>query len=277
MKALIVTAIIFAFTAFSAFGQASPEAVRKIVAKGAPAAVGQVTATKKERPDTEDARLKGKVKLRVVETADITPVTQKEKNRKIFEFKEFDANGYLIMSAIFQEGKLFEVSNWGYIDGARASLYKTQPDVGIFMLTETDELQGTPKKADERYSYKYLYKYVDGKLAEEQYINNTGDPWIRYAYSYTGNTLTEMIFLDKDKLNERTISTLDAKGNEIEKKGFDIDQASQPHHWTETTKYITFDAQGNWTKKITSSYNIVMGKSVLESSTAYYRTLTYHP
>jgi hypothetical protein len=87
----------------------------------------------------------------------------------------------------------------------------------------------------------------------------------------------KLVYSENGKLNQKYLSTLDDKGNEIERTNFDVLGLERDGDTKYSIKYDSFDEQGNWTKKTTSKLVTENGKRVYKLWNIYYRTITYYP
>jgi hypothetical protein len=98
-----------------------------------------------------------------------------------------------------------------------------------------------------------------------------------YVYNYKGNQVEELVYDENGKLNQKYLSILDDKGNEIE--NFHFDAFGNPNEIKSKykIKYDSFDEKGNWTKKTTSKLVVENGKEVYKPLYVDYQTITYYP
>jgi hypothetical protein len=159
------------FDTFKLISQAEVEAElqRKFEAMKPPALPQEPVVTK-EKTDAQDENLKGKVKRIVAESEDLSG-TWSVQGRKPSSVTYFNEKGNYVERDLYDsQGKPFQITMYGYIDGKRVSNSKTtnyeyDPPPMAMPKSKTDE---PVKKSDPRYEYSFEYKYEDGKLAEKQ-------------------------------------------------------------------------------------------------------------
>lgn len=248
----------------------------KRIKEATPKPLPQSPGTRKQTSDAQDERLKGKVKSLFEERLNVSGASNLGP-RYASEILEFDERGDFLGAVLFDgRGRPHDVVVYGYIDGVRASLYKS--------ITYGDELRaitvgGKDKfkketKPDLRFTYKYEYKFSAGRISEMLMIRNTGERGMRYTYNLDAGQLVELAYTDEDELNQKYVSKLDGNGNEIEMNSFDV--------WTGSVRgsnryeYEAFDKQGNWTKRTESKLVVKNGKKVFEPFVVVFRTIKYY-
>ena len=104
-------------------------------------------------------------------------------------------------------------------------------------------------------------------------MGNDSKLWLRYVYNYSGNQREELVYSADGSLNQRYLSVLDEKGNEVEETIFEARDGSirSKHSYA-----YEFDSHGNWTKRTTSKWVTKDGRSSYEPQYVYYRTITYY-
>ncbi len=268
-----------AFDTFSLLSQSTvDEEIRRKIEQSTPPMLPQEPVAKKEKTDAEDDNLKGKVKTVTEESEDLSG-TWSIQGRHFDYVTDYNEKGNRLKRLLYDsKANPFEVSVYGYIDGLRASKYKSisfensPPPIRSISSSNGQE----KPKYDTRYSYRYEYKYANGKLAEMQMLHNDGTKGMRYVYNYKGNQLEELVYSDNGKLNQKYISFLDDKGNEIERTNVDVFQSQTDDDKKYSIKYDSFDEKGNWTKKTTSKLVMENGRQIYKPSSVDYRTITYY-
>lgn len=268
-----------AFDSFNLISQSKiDEEIRLKIEQSTPAPLPQEPIAKKERSEGEDEGLKGKVKTVTTESEDLSG-TWSIQGRHLNSIEDYNNIGNLIKRISFDsKAKPFQVTVYGYIDGARVSNseminYDSDPPLMALRAAGTKE-EG---KFDLRYDYKHEYKYINGKLAENKWIRNNGVLWIRYVYNHKDNQVEELVYSEDGKLNQKYLSILDDKGNEVERINFNVLGIQRDGDSKYSIKYDSFDEQGNWTKKTTSKLVSENGKQIYKLWNIYYRTITYYP
>ena len=172
-------------------------------------------------------------------------------------------------------GNLSEVIGYGYLDGERASNDKiieygyNPPPVAMAVAPGQDK-----PRYDPRYHYKYRYKYDEkGNLKEKEWWSNSGKLGLRYTYNIKGNQKETLVYSEDGQLNQKSVSTLDAQGNEIEVAYYEIKTDTVRDRYSYTYE---FDAKGNWIKQTTSKWETKDGKSQFVPSSIKYRTIIYY-
>jgi hypothetical protein len=238
--------------------------------KSEPRPLPQEPVVQRAGLDATDDGLHGKVKTVLEESQDLSG-TWSVQTRKRDSFVEYNEQGNRVRQELYDyKGNLSDITVYGYIDGARVSSSKTTtreynppPMLGVTAPSTA------VKKSDPRYQTKFEFKYDDQKrLIEHRWFRSNGELFLRYAYKYTGNQLEELVYAENGSLNQRYVSTLDAKGNEIERTTFDPRDNSPGA--TYSYKY-EFDSEGNWTKRTTSKQ---VGTE-WEPQYVDFRTITY--
>lgn len=261
---------------FRILSQAEIDAeIARAIKDGTPEPLPQSPVAAKERSDAEDDNLKGKVKTVVEEDHDLSGTWQSQvRHRSSMEI--FNELGDLVERISFDStGHPFEVTVYGYIDGARVSKSKTLKGGTGFTITAAGPRDAKPR--DPRYGYKRLYKYSAGRLSEMKLIMNDGDLWMTYAYEYQGDVKTQLVYSQNGKLNQKYGYKLDSKGNPIEYFRYDAFKDPEKIDRSYRYRYDSFDSQGNWTKR--TRFEMVKERSVeLEvPNLIEYRTISYYP
>jgi hypothetical protein len=249
--------------------------IKRRIDAATPAALPQTPRAEKEKSDAYDEDLKGKVKT-VIEISEDRSGTWGTQGRKMSSVEEYDQNGFKTKRVGYDStGKPFQITVYGYLDGARVSNSKMidyDDDPPLMALGTPSALE---KPRDSRYEYKYAYKYVGGRLNERQLIRNNGSKGMRYVTNYQGNQKEELVYDNDGKLNMKFLYKLDDNGNEIERTFADVLGVGRgDQHYV--IKYEAFDERGNWTKSLTSKLVEEAGKKVYKDWYVTYRTITYY-
>lgn len=250
-------------------------ALKAEAARAEPSPLRQEPVAKREGTDAGDDGLHGKVKTVFTESEDLSG-TWAVGTRKPNSMEYYDEGENLTKRESYDwKGNLSDITVYGYLDGARVSdrnsishEYNPPP-----MMISSGPSEAKPKY-DSRYSYKFAFKYDDKKrLIEKIWIGNDGKLWLRYVYKYSGNQREELVYSADGSLNQRYVSALDGKGNEIEETIFEVrDGTVRSKH----SYAYEFDAKGNWTKRTSSKWVTKDGRSYYEPENVYYRTITYY-
>jgi hypothetical protein len=248
---------------------------RKEAEEASPSPPPQGDAAPKLKSDAEDEGLKGRVKTVFRESQDLSG-TWAVGGRKPSGMDYYDEKGQLTKHESYDyKGNLFQVAIYGYVDGARVRSDKTiqheydPPPIAV--ATSPGE---SKQQYDTRYSYKFSYRYdEEGRLVEEVWYGSGGKLWMRYVYKFAGDTREELVYAEDGSLNQRYVSTLDAKGDEVEETIYDVKDGSV----SERRSYsYEFDAKGNWTKRTTSKWATKEGQGQFVPAYVTYRTITYY-
>ena len=242
--------------------------------KAEPAALPQEPMSQRAGNDATDDGLHGPVKTVLEESQDLSG-TWSVQTRKRDSFVQYNEKGNRVRQESYDyKGNLHDITVYGYIAGSRVSTsksitreYNPPPMLGV-------AAPGTEaKKSDPRYQTKFEFKYDEQKrLIEHRWFRSNGELVLRYVYNYTGNQLEELVYAENGSLNQRYVSTLDAKGNEIERTSFDT-RDNRPGGTNSYT--YEFDSQGNWTKRTTSKQVAKDGRTEMEPQYVDFRTITY--
>ncbi len=241
-----------------------------------PKPLPQKPVVKKLKSDAEDENLKGKVKTVTEESEDFSE-TGEAQGRYLSSITDYDETGNRIRELSYDSKALpSDITVYGYIDGMRVRNSKRIVfDDNPPLMSVGGKRPKATKAPDPRYDTSFEYKYTGGKLSEKKWIGNDGAPWLTYIYNYKGNQMEELVMDENGKLNQKYLSTLDDKGNEIERTDFDV-LGNQTGDSKYSVKYESFDEKGNWTKKVTSELSDENGKQIYKPSSIDYRTIVYY-
>lgn len=228
----------------------------------------QVCAQKLIKTDRDHDGLKGHVQKVTTETARLSKVDGKEAEsaRELSEVTIYDAAGDRTRRESYYKGRLSETNVYSYLDGERV------------VRTEFFGNQGSTAapsaSGDTRYSIKVKYKYdPQGHRIEATRFRNDGTQASRSVmiYDAKGNKIEERSYRANGSQVRKFTYTYDAHGNVAEESyDFEGDQFDFRYSYT-----YELDAQGNWTKSITSKWVTKEGKSFFEPSLVSYRVITY--
>jgi hypothetical protein len=244
------------------------------VAKAEPSPLPQQPIAQRVGSDASDNGLHGRVKTVLEESQDLSG-TWSVQTKKRNSLENYNEQGNLMRRERYDyKGNLDDITVYGYIDGNRVSQSKTisreynPPPVKINPAPGASD-----KESDPRYQTKFAFKYdAQNRLIEHSWFRSNGERFLRYVYNYTGNQLEKLVYTEDGTVNQRSISTLDNKGNEIEKTSFD------PRDGAPGAKYsyvYELDARGNWTKRTTSTMVTKDESSQPEPLYVHYRKITY--
>jgi hypothetical protein len=250
--------------------------VAKRIADHTPKPLPQTDTPIKQESDLSDMNVRGRVK-NIVEEREYFAETDTSKGRYFSSIVDFNERGDRIKAVYFDErGNPYDVSAYGYIDGARVmsstTIYEgTRIFTGGGSPGEQPKAETTP---DPRFRYKYVYQYVSGKLSSKEILHNDGSKWMRYQYNRSGNQVEELIYSSNGKLNQKYITILDPKGNEVERR--DIAVINLPRE-DRVYRIVTDskDQMGNWTKRTFFKVSTENGMDRATRWKVEYRKLTY--
>lgn len=259
---------------FSSFGYAQKSSqadFSKKIEEATPKSLPQTPVVKRLTSDAQDDGLKGKVKSLVEEREGLTGI-EKPIGRRLSSTTDFDEQGNCLKEVYFEyRGRPYNVRVYGYIDNQRVSLSKL---VDIREGFDTDS--GRPRaenntKPDTRYTFKYEYKYENGKLSEMQLFNNKGGKSMRYVYKFKQNQMEKLAYTEDNELNSKYLYTFDKNG--IESGRIDLVPGNDKFQY----QNVIIDEKGNWTKRTFSRLENKNGKEFYEPIAIEYRTITYYP
>lgn len=250
--------------------------LKRKAAEATPGSLPQEPVAPKAKSDAEDEGLKGKVRTVFTESEDLSG-TWAVAGRKPSSMVYFNERGnFTKREAYDYRGNLFDITAYGYLDGARVALFKTiryEYDPPPMMMAPVPG-KTAERKADPRYSNKYRYKYDDkGRLIEELLYLNDGTLDLSYIYKYQDNRREELVYDEQGALNQKYSVTFDEKGNEKEETIFDVKDNSVKEKFSYAYE---FDNQGNWIKRTTSKWTTKDGQSGFTPYSIDYRTITYY-
>jgi hypothetical protein len=250
-------------------------ALKEQAAKAEPSPLPQEPVVPRIRSDAEDEGLRGPVKTVFTESQDLSG-TWSVQGRKPNSMDYYNERGNLTKRESYDyKGNLSDISVYGYLDGARVSDWKTirleyNPPP---MMVALPAGEATPKY-DPRYKTKYRYQYDDKKrLTEKHLFGNDGKLRNRSVYKYSGKEREYLSYSAEGALNQRYLSTLDDKGNEVEETIFETRDGSIRSKYSYAYE---FDSNGNWTKRTSSKWVTKDGRSYYEPESVYYQTITYY-
>lgn len=265
-----------AFDSFRLVPQSEIDAqLKKSLESATPESLPQTPVVPKEGTDAEDENLKGKVRTVTQESEDRSG-TWGTQGRKMSSVESYNENGNLTKRVSYDSsGRPFQITAYGYLEGSRASKYKMidYPDDPPPMLMAPSS--GPKKVIDERYSYKYAFKYQNGKQTERQMILNNGEKGMRYVTTYGDKTKEYLVYDVAGKLNMKTLYVLNSEGDEVERTEVNV-LGNRSGDDKYLLRYESFDVKGNWTKKITSKLVSEGGKLIYKDWYVTYRTFDYY-
>jgi hypothetical protein len=250
-------------------------AMKKNVEAATPDPLPQEPVAKRPKSDAEDEGLKGRVKTVFTESEDLSG-TWTVQGRKPSAMEYYNEQGNLTKREFYDyKGNPSDITVYGYLDGERVSLSRSiGREYNPPPMTVASAPGAAKPKYDPRYSYKFKFKYDDGgRLLEKAWYMSSGEPWLRYVYNYKGSQMEELVYSADGSLNQKYLSTLDGKGNEIEKVIYETKDNSIRGRYSYSYE---FDAKGNWTKRVSSKWGAKEGKEGYQPYSVDYRTITYY-
>jgi len=227
----------------------------------------------KAKTDRDDDELKGQVQKVVIEKAKLSKVGAEEfeTRRELSEVVTYDNRGDRVRRETYDKEGLLETEVYGYEEGDR--VVKTELSAG-----GRERLggigPGPAPHSDLRYSIKFKYKYdSQGNRTEVARLRNNDRLTTRSVrrFDNQGNKIEESIYALNGSRIRKVSNLFDSHGN-ITESSHDLadDRFDSRYSYT-----YEFDAQGNWTKKVTSEWVTKDGKSTSRPYLITYRTLTY--
>jgi hypothetical protein len=224
-------------------------------------------SVQKQQTDRETRNLKGNVKRVESETSRMDQTSNRpERARQRTSREEFDASGNLTVETRYdQYGDIVSILTYSYLDGERVVKEQTRDKRGLSVRPRNP---GPRRAPDPPYTAKLQYKYdSNGNRIETTQVFSNGSPPTKQVYSYGSNQREEQIYSADGALTYKFAHKLDDKGNEVETVTTRYEDSRDPLQATTTYKYLEFDSQGNWTKRVESRGN---------ESWITYRTIIYH-
>src|ERR1700754_712261 len=221
----------------------------------------------KQQLDRDTRNLKGNVKSVETATSHIDRSSGRpERALQRTSREEFDASGNLTVETRYDPyGDVLAVLSYSYLDGERVVKEQTRDKRGLGVRPRNP---GPSRAPDPPYTAKLQYKYDgNGNRIETTQVFSNGSPPTKQVYSYSTNERAEQIFSEDGTLTYKFVHKLDDKGNEVETVTTRYEDSRDPLQATTAYKYLEFDSQGNWTKRMESRGN---------ESWITYRTITYH-
>jgi hypothetical protein len=257
----------------------APAEVAEVRAKetlqATPDPLPQTPIVARPKSDAQDEGLTGKIKTVVTETEDRSGTWQVQ-GRKPASIEHFNKQGNLVKRESYDyRGNLSDIAVYGYLDGQRAMKSESiEREYNPPPMRIAPPAGQSPQKYDQRYSYKFTHKYDDGgRLTEKIWYGNSGDLWLRYVYKYRESEVEELVYSANGSLNQRYVSTLDNRGNEVEQTNYNVAGNSVRSR----VKYsYEFDAQGNWTKRTSQRQDVAKGEDDYKPGYITHRTITYN-
>lgn len=206
----------------------------------------------KQQTDSETRNLKGSVKSVEKATSRMDQSSGRPgRARQRTSLEEFDASGNLTVETVYDPyGDVVAVLTYSYFDGERVVKEQTKDKRGLGVRTRNP---GPSRAPDPPYTAKLQYKYdSNGNRIETTQVFSNGSPSTKQVYSYSGNGREEQIYSADGALTYKLVHKLDDKGNEVETVTTRYEETRDPLQATTTYKYLEFDAQGNWTKRMES-------------------------
>lgn len=250
------------------------EIIAAKVREATPEPLPQSPPAPKMKSDAEDENLKGRVKTVTEQSVDWK--YRNLANKRVTDSETiYDEQGNKIKKTAYNNNVPYEIDVYGYLDKMRVSRngFIYSEESGVFQTVAIGATKGNePKKpADERYDSRYEYKYENGFLKEQLRYSNDGDLSQRIVYNRSENKVEELYYNSGTKLTGKYVNLLDAKGNVTEEQGYDENGNKTEYRYS--YKYEAFDAQGNWTKRVTLEWK----NRALVPTSITYRTITYYP
>lgn len=249
--------------------------VLKKIEQATPAPLPQKPVVKFPKSDVELSNLKGKVKIVVEESEDLTGDSFQQGKIFLSEFF-YNEKGFQTKEIRYDyQGNPFQIAVYGFINGvlvAKFGSIRYSYNPPAILRPPNNE----PVKAkDPRYDLKFENIFdARGRLKESKYYRNDGELSSKTMTRYEGNKVETLNYNKQGELVSKSLQTLDDKGNLIES----VSQTLKPQNPERqySYKYESFDAKGNWTKRILSEWVTEEGKSFYKPVKIHYRTFNYY-
>ena len=217
----------------------------------------------KQLVDRDAKGLKGNVKS--VDTAVSVINPSSESKRQPTGREEFDAAGNLTVEMRYDAvTDAVAVLTYSYLDGERV----VKEEIKSKRKLSAKANNGPTRPLDPPYTVKLKYKYDDvGNRIESTQMLRDGSTSLRQVYTFSANEREEQQYSANGSLTYKFVHKLDDKRNEVETVTTRYEGSRDPVKGTTAYKYLEFDSQGNWTKRIESRGG---------DSWMIYRTITYN-
>jgi hypothetical protein len=219
----------------------------------------------KQVSDRAAEGLRGNVKSVVIEASSASGKSA----RVVMSKLTFHADGNLNTREDYgPAGDLLTSSSYSFLEGERVVKMETIYPPNMVVLGDPTK---TKRSSDPRYTYKIRYKFDSlGRRTEAAWLRSDDSIYLKYRYSYNGNSREELIDFDNGLTIEKKVSTLDRRGNVLEV--FHRDPSDNSLLYKETYSYLKFDRQGNWIKRVETQQR----RNAPVTSIIVARTITYH-
>ena len=190
----------------------------------------------------------------------------------------YNENGNMVRTDSYDsKNNLERITVFGYLDGSRVSASKYierdySPPVGSG--AGLGGSMPSNREKDPRYQRRFEYKYDDKKrLTEKTEFLSNGEVLYRSVYKYEGNQKEGLLYENDNSPPQRSVYTLDDKGNEIEHIVFARDGSIR----TKLSHVYEFDSKGSWIKRTTSrTENDEWLRRLMPPTSVHLRTITYY-
>jgi hypothetical protein len=240
--------------------------------------IAVVACAQRAMSDREADELKGKVSKVVTERARLTTEagSRVEGKRELDSIVTYGADGARLKREFYNSsGGLKRLEVYTSVDGDRAMKEEVLiPDNvgGVGSMTYPN--RGKTKFADQKYTYRFKYKYDDqGNRIEESWYRNDGSLQLRSVsvYDEKGHNIEFRSYTENGRLYARRVRTYDDGGNVTEES---LSWPGSPI--TERLSFsYEYDRQRNWIKRKSMRWVTKDGKSYSELFAVVYRDLTY--
>lgn len=265
--------------------------------------------------DAESDGLKGKVQEVSHERSGMERKDDKWKAtpRTVLRVTTYDQKGRKLVSGSYASQKMFSRTVYLEVDGVRAmksEAIRDNSNDGVPPRIMIGTPPNGPQKPDPRYEIKYLDTYDEkGNRTEVVVVKNDGRVHVLTAYRFDekGNQIEVAFWKDLeeakrisqsvisprrnlDKLLRRTVEVegrklvmvrdalyvakFDTDGTETD--NFLFDDAGKVKAHTRYAEY-EFDANRNWTKRVSFAVEMKAGKEELTPEAIEYQVIKYHP
>lgn len=247
----------------------------KQIAEATPETPPQIPKVPKPKSDLQDRNLSGPIKSVRFEFAGYA-LNDSLKQKYTTLYQEFDRDGNLVKSIDHDShGSPLKVEVFGYVAGKRVSRVRSIEQEGSFGFGIPIEF---PRKSkfDTRFQEYFIYKYLNGGLAEERSFWSNGALFRRVVYRFVGNTKVTEYFDGGTRAFRRVVAVLDEKGNEIKVTSFEPEGRKWREELQLDIKYDSYDQNGNWTQRSTSRWYGIDGQGKSFPEYVEYRIIEYY-
>ncbi len=249
------------------------EKIEQRLKENTPADLPQKPAVTKKTSDSEDQKLRGRVRSVLDEYSPVNLKGGALKPRRR-AYQEFDENGRLLKRIDFDNlGNPFQVRVYGFVAGKRVA--RLGPTIRYGGIVSGILIGGTAvRRSEPRFDEFYKYVYVGTKLTEERCYDASGGLQSRVAYKHRPGIVEISFFNLGGRIGQRRWTSLDKDGNESEVKISTPSSTFEPES-RYRFRYDVIDGHGNWTKRTLLKWYGYDGEGTFQVEEIQSRTITY--